>query len=51
MDYALAPRASGPASWLETFLVTGLVIGLGLWLTPQDPLQVQAEFPWPVLAP
>ncbi|AMB85018.1 sugar transporter [Pseudomonas agarici] len=51
MDYALAPRASGPASWLETFLVTALVIGLGLWLTPQDPLQVQGEFPWSVLAP
>ncbi|KAF0866063.1 PelD GGDEF domain-containing protein [Pseudomonas sp. LD120] len=51
MDYALAPRASGPASWLETFLVTALVIGFGLWLTPQDPLQVRGEFPWSVLAP
>lgn len=51
MDYALAPRASGPASWLETFLVTALVIGVGLWLAPEDPLQVQGEFPWSVLAP
>ncbi|NVZ63427.1 sugar transporter [Pseudomonas gingeri] len=51
MDYVLAPRASGPASWLETFLVTALVIGFGLWLTPEDPLQVQGEFPWSVLAP
>ncbi|MGY2184774.1 hypothetical protein D3C87_961350 [compost metagenome] len=51
MDYSLAPRASGPVSWLETFLVTGLVIGLGLWLTPQDPLQMHGGFPWPILAP
>ena len=51
MDYSLAPRASGPVSWLETILVTGLAIGLGLWLTPEDPLQMHAGFPWPILAP
>ncbi|MDR9750553.1 PelD GGDEF domain-containing protein [Pseudomonas sp. SZMC_28357] len=51
MDYSLAPRASGPVSWLETFLVTGAVIGLGLWLTPEDPLQMHGGFPWSVLAP
>jgi len=51
MDYSLAPRASGPVSWLETLLVTGGAIGLGLWLTPQDPLQMHGGFPWPVLAP
>lgn len=51
MDYSLAPRASGPVSWLETFLVTGGAIGLGLWLTPEDPLQMRSGFPWPILAP
>lgn len=51
MDYNLAPRASGPVSWLETLVVTGAAVGLGLWLTPEDPLQVHASFPWPVLAP
>ncbi|NBF07911.1 PelD GGDEF domain-containing protein [Pseudomonas sp. Fl4BN1] len=51
MDYSLAPSASGPASWLETFLVTGLVIAIGVWLAPEDPLQVQGEFPWSVMAP
>lgn len=51
MDYSLAPRASGPVSWLETLLVTGLAIGLGLWLTPEDPLQIHGGFPWPILAP
>ncbi|WP_047537238.1 PelD GGDEF domain-containing protein [Pseudomonas sp. 11/12A] len=50
-DYSLAPRASGPVSWLETFLVTGLAIGLGLWLTPEDPMQMHGGFPWPILAP
>ncbi|XAZ50704.1 PelD GGDEF domain-containing protein [Pseudomonas simiae] len=51
MDYSLAPRASGPVSWLETLLVTGLAIGLGFWLTPEDPLQMHGGFPWPILAP
>ncbi|MBZ9783332.1 GAF domain-containing protein [Pseudomonas sp. REP124] len=51
MDYSLAPRASGPVSWLETILVTGLAIILGLWLTPEDPLQMHGGFPWPILAP
>jgi hypothetical protein len=51
MDYSLAPRASGPVSWLETFLVTGLAIVLGLWLTPQDPMRMHGGFPWPILAP
>lgn len=51
MDYSLAPRASGWASWLETLLVTGGAIGLGLWLRPEDPLQVHGGFPWPLLAP
>lgn len=51
MDYRLAPRASGLMSWLETALVSALAIGLGLWLTPADPLQVYAEFPWPIMAP
>lgn len=51
MDYSLAPRASGPASWLETILLIGLAIGLGFWLTPEDPLQMHAGFPWLILAP
>jgi hypothetical protein len=51
MDYSLAPQASGPVSWLETLLVTGLAIGLGFWLTPEDPLQMRGGFPWPILAP
>ena len=51
MDYNLAPSASGPVSWLETLVVTGAAVGLGLWLTPDDPLQMHAGFPWPVLAP
>lgn len=51
MDYSLAPRANGWNSWLETLLVTALVIAAGLWLVPEDPLQVHGEFPWSVLAP
>ncbi|HDZ57383.1 MAG TPA: sugar transporter [Pseudomonas xinjiangensis] len=49
-DYSLAPRASGVGSWLETVSLTALAIGLGLWLTPNDPLQT-GGFPWALLAP
>ena len=49
-DYSLAPRANAAASWLETLLLTALAIGLGLWLSPEDPLLVNG-FPWPLLAP
>lgn len=50
MDYSLAPRAKGLVSWLETLLITALAIGLGVWLTPDDPLQLHGDFPWPLLA-
>jgi hypothetical protein len=51
MDYCLAPPAKGLVAWLETLIVTALVIGLGMWLRPSDPLFMQAAFPWPVVAP
>ncbi|MDD2058139.1 PelD GGDEF domain-containing protein [Pseudomonas sp. GD03860] len=51
MDFSLAPRANGPATWVETVLVTALVVGVGLWFTPHDPLQVHGDFPWSLLAP
>lgn len=50
-NYSLAPRAGGMMSWLETLLFSGLAIVLGLWLVPDDPLLVHADFPWPLLAP
>ncbi len=50
-DFTLAPRASTAVSWLETWLITGLAIGIGYWLMPADPLMVENSFPWPVLAP
>ncbi|MCQ4260755.1 PelD GGDEF domain-containing protein [Stutzerimonas stutzeri] len=50
-DFTLAPRASTAVSWLETWLITGLAIGIGYWLMPGDPLMVENSFPWPVLAP
>lgn len=50
-DFTLAPRASGPVSWLETWFLSGLAIALGYWLTPDDPLMVNGTFPWTVMAP
>ncbi len=50
-DFSLAPRASGPVSWIETLLLSALAIGLGYWLAPADPLLVQGDFPWLIMAP
>ena len=48
----LASGATHPAVIVaETLLLPLLAIGLGLLWAPQDPLQVQAGFPWPWLAP
>lgn len=45
----LARRGRDWVSWTETLLLTALAIGLGMWLAPDDPLQV-GSFPWPLLA-
>lgn len=50
-DFSLAPRASGAVSWLETWLLSGLAIALGYWISPDDPLMVHSSFPWTVMAP
>ncbi|MBF3116682.1 sugar transporter, partial [Pseudomonas aeruginosa] len=50
-DFALAPRASGSVSWVETLVISVLALGLGWWFSPDDPLQVNATFPWVILAP
>lgn len=48
----LAAQATHPAAIVvETLLLPVLAIGLGLLWAAQDPLQVQAAFPWPWLAP
>lgn len=50
-NFTLAPRASGRVSWWETFLLTAVVLVLGRWLSPQDPLLIYGTFPWLLLAP
>ncbi|CAE6881695.1 Sugar transporter [Pseudomonas marincola] len=50
-DFVLAPRASGQVSWIETILLSVVVIALGYWLSPADPLLVYGTFPWLILAP
>lgn len=50
-DFTLAPRASGSVSWVETLVISALALGLGWWFSPDDPLQVNATFPWVILAP
>jgi len=48
----LATKATHPGVILaEALLLPLLAIGLGLSWAPQDPLQVQAMFPWPWLVP
>ncbi|WP_010488196.1 PelD GGDEF domain-containing protein [Pseudomonas sp. S9] len=50
-DFALAPRASGHVSWIETLLISVVAVALGYWLSPADPLLVHGSFPWLILAP
>ncbi len=33
-DFALAPRASGSVSWVETLVISALALGLGWWFSP-----------------
>ncbi|MBS0506545.1 MAG: PelD GGDEF domain-containing protein [Proteobacteria bacterium] len=48
----LAVKATHPGAILaETLLLPLVAIGLGLLWAASDPLQVQAGFPWPWLAP
>jgi hypothetical protein len=51
LDFRLAPSASGPGSWVEAVVLAALVVGLGVWMAPADPLQVNAPFPWLALSP
>ena len=37
--------------WAETLVLTAAPPSLGLWLSPRDPLFIDARFPWLVLAP
>lgn len=37
--------------WLETIIITLLLLAAGFWLHPEDPLFIEETFPWPVLAP
>ena len=47
----LQPRLSGWGAWLETLLFSLAAVAIGRWLSPQDPLFVQAQFPWSWFAP
>lgn len=49
-DYRLAPRTNRAWGWLETPLLTILVLAFCYWLKPEDPLFL-GGFPWPILAP
>lgn len=49
-DYSLIAIGNRRWAWLETPLLTALVLGLCYWLHPADPLFLQG-FPWPILAP
>ncbi|UJJ30585.1 PelD GGDEF domain-containing protein [Halopseudomonas maritima] len=49
-DYRLAPGNNRRWSWVETPLLTALVLGVCYWLHPADPLFLHG-FPWPILAP
>ena len=45
------PDARAPVMLVETLLLPMVALALGMWLEPQDPVWVQAAFPWSWLAP
>jgi len=47
----IAPLRAGPAAALESLLLPLLVLAVGIWVSPLDPLTVRAQFPWAWLAP
>ena len=49
-DYVLARPVRSSLAWLETPLITGLLLALCFWAAPEDPLFLTG-FPWPILAP
>ena len=49
-DYVLAPPVRTSLAWLETPLITGLLLAVCFWASPDDPLFINS-FPWPILAP
>lgn len=49
-DYVLAPPVRTSLAWLETPLITGLLLAICFWASPDDPLFINS-FPWPILAP
>ncbi len=49
---ARLPIARRPvAAWVETGVLVVVVVALGRWLNPADPLFVHSAFPWPILVP
>ena len=47
----LMPQAAGPALWVESVAMTLIALAICRWSSPQDPLYIQSQFPWPWLAP
>ena len=41
----------GVLSWLETFALVGVALGLSAVFRPEDPLFINGAFPWPMIAP
>ncbi|MGH8616903.1 MAG: PelD GGDEF domain-containing protein [Burkholderiales bacterium] len=40
------PAVDGPWVWLETWVLTLLALGIGVFASPDDPFFVDREFPW-----
>ncbi|MCK0152888.1 PelD GGDEF domain-containing protein [Alcanivorax sp. S6407] len=47
----LSPSVRVGWSMLETVLLTAATVGIGLWLRPDDPMTLTAEFHWIMLVP
>lgn len=47
----IAPLAANRAAYFESLFLPLLVVAVGIWLNPLDPLWARSAFPWPWIAP
>ena len=47
----IAPLTVSRVAVMESLLLPVLVLAVGIWISPLDPLAVRAQFPWTWLAP
>lgn len=51
LERLLASELRSPGPWTESAIITAVACVLGWWASPEDPLLLNGNFPWLLLAP